>query len=137
MERDERSGSDPITGNGSSSLVFVYGTLLSGQRNHAYLCGAAGLGSVYTEPHYRLVDLGSYPALRNSGDDAIRGELYLVSPEILAALDRLEGHPHFYRRGLVTLDDGRLASTYFLPEDQYENAAQISCWPPEPSLRRC
>ena len=31
----------------------------------------------------------------------IHGELYRVSPTRLAALDRLEGHPHVYRRSRV------------------------------------
>ena len=117
--------------------LFVYGTLLSGQRNHDYLRGAVALGAACTAAEYRLVTLGAYPALRNSGDAAIPGELYLVSSSNLAVLDRLEGHPDFYRRGLVKLDDGRVALTYFLPEDQYKDAEQISSWPPEPSLRRC
>jgi len=130
MERDERPGSNPIARNGCSSLIFVYGTLLNGQRNHDYLRGAVALGAVCTEAEYRLVSLGSYPALRNYGDAAILGELYLVNSSTLAALDRLEGHPDFYRRGLVKLNDGRTALTYFLPADQYKDAEQISCWPP-------
>ena len=42
-------------------------------------------------------------------DELVKGEVYSVSPECLTrSLDRLEGHPNFYRREhrAVTLADG-------------------------------
>ena len=58
------------------------------------------------------------------------GALYLVTEAILTKLDLLEGHPHFYRRGPVHLEDGRLALTYFLSPEQHPEADLILCWPP-------
>jgi gamma-glutamylcyclotransferase (GGCT)/AIG2-like uncharacterized protein YtfP len=50
------------------------------------------------------------------GRDAVPGELYRVTRATLAATDRLEGHPHFYRRQEVELEDGRRALTYLLAD---------------------
>ncbi len=114
---------------GGQSLVFVYGTLMRGQRNHRYLDGAQFLGSVRTAGAYTLVSLGSFPALREHGSSSIAGELYSVGSATLATLDHLEGHPHFYLRGSVQLDDGRTVISYLLPPDQHTEAEQIAGWP--------
>ena len=111
------------------SLLFVYGTLLRGQRNHSSLAAAQYLGRVRTAASYTLVSLGPFPALREGGSAAVEGELYEVDPAILAALDRLEGHPDFYRRGTVLLADGRASVTYFLPAESHPDAEEIDSWP--------
>jgi gamma-glutamylcyclotransferase (GGCT)/AIG2-like uncharacterized protein YtfP len=43
---------------------------------------------------------------------AIRGELYRVDEELLAALDRFEGVPAEYVRETIRLADGGVAQTY-------------------------
>jgi len=115
-------------------MLFVYGTLMRGQRNHRYLEGARFLGAVRTQARYTLVSLGSFPALREQGISSVPGELYSVGPSILAALDVLEGHPDFYRRAQVYLDDGRSVTSYLLPEQHGRDADQIDSWArlPEP-----
>lgn len=81
--------------------VFVYGTLMRGFGNHGLLAGATYLGPAGTAAAWRLLDLGAFPALVSAPDGfaaPVRGELYRVDGATLAALDRLEGHPDFYRR---------------------------------------
>lgn len=106
--------------------VFVYGTLRAGEANHDLLAGHERLGPARTEPRFELVDLGAYPALVPGGDTAIVGEVYRVDGPTLAALDRLEGHPHFYKRVAVRLHDGRLAQAYVLPADAVAGRPRIS-----------
>lgn len=98
--------------------LFVYGTLMTGQRNHGLLqhlnarpgCPARVDGaSLYQregEPYPRLV----YPA-RRLHTAPVFGEVWYVTAAALAALDRLEGAPQvpgmFRRRILpVTLYAG-------------------------------
>jgi gamma-glutamylaminecyclotransferase len=94
--------------------VFVYGTLLSGERNHHLLARARLVGEARTGPRFSLYDLGSFPGLVPNGGHAVAGEVYEVDEPTLAALDRLEGHPDFYRRASVVLDDGTSVQAYLL-----------------------
>ena len=105
---------DPAAG----TLVFVYGTLLSGERNHRLLARARLVGEARTEPRFSLHDLGSFPGLVPDGSHAVAGEVYEVDEPTLAALDRLEGHPDFYRRASVGLDDGTSVLAYLLTSEQ-------------------
>lgn len=101
-------------GTAAHRLVFVYGTLLPGETWHAALAGAIHLGSARTLPVFELLDLGPFPGLVHGGLTAVEGELYLVDDPLLATLDALEGHPEFYRRTTIDLEDGREAFAYLL-----------------------
>lgn len=104
----------------SATLVFTYGTLLSGERNHRLLRTARFAGAAATLPRYELRDLGAFPALVRGGTRAIAGELYDVDAPTLFALDQLEGHPTFYRRARIRLASGTIADTYLLRRDQVD-----------------
>jgi gamma-glutamylcyclotransferase (GGCT)/AIG2-like uncharacterized protein YtfP len=103
---------------GASTRVFVYGTLLQGEGNHDILAGARFLGPARTPPGYALHDLGAFPGLVAGGEHAVEGEVYIVGPDTLARLDQLEGHPRFYRRAPIALEDGSAVETYLLPPDR-------------------
>jgi gamma-glutamylcyclotransferase (GGCT)/AIG2-like uncharacterized protein YtfP len=96
--------------------LFVYGTLKRGCRNHGAMRGAEFAGEAATEPAYLLVNCGSYPGLVRAGKGqagmAIRGELYRVDEELLAALDRFEDEGAEYVRGPIRLADGSEVQTY-------------------------
>lgn len=99
----------------SRTLVFVYGTLLTGESNHRFLHGAHLVGAATTPPAFRLHDLGAFPGLVRGGEHAVAGEVYAVDEVTLASLDRLEDHPRFYRRTSIVLADGAQVQTYLLP----------------------
>ena len=106
--------------------VFVYGSLLSGERNHRVLEGARLIGDARTAPRFSMHDLGSYPAMVADGTHAIIGELYEVDELTLTRLDTLEGHPSYYQRHTITLADSKAAETYLLPRDQADRAPLIA-----------
>jgi gamma-glutamylcyclotransferase (GGCT)/AIG2-like uncharacterized protein YtfP len=95
----------------SMTELFVYGTLLRGQANHHWLQNSEFLGEDFL-PNGCLFDLGAYPMLL-SGSDLIAGEVYSITPQILADLDRLEEHPTVYWREPVILHSGRTAQVYW------------------------
>jgi gamma-glutamylaminecyclotransferase len=100
------------------SLVFVYGSLLSGLGNHRLLASARFFGRGITQPVFTMGDLGSYPGVAAGGRTAIVGEVYEVDDETLAGLDMLEGHPRFYERiqvGVTIEGRARRAWIYLLP----------------------
>jgi gamma-glutamylcyclotransferase (GGCT)/AIG2-like uncharacterized protein YtfP len=106
--------------------LFVYGTLLSEEPNHRVLRGARCLGAARTPPRFTMVDLGTFPGVVAEGATAIVGELYEVDAPTLAALDRLEGHPRFFRRTRIALDDGTEVESYLLTPEQVEARPSIA-----------
>jgi|TARA_R100000935_G_scaffold8691_1_gene18111 gamma-glutamylaminecyclotransferase len=96
-----------VTGGDVFLRVFVYGTLLAGESNHAWLKGASCLGRWTTPPRFTLIDLGPYPVLSAGGRTAVTGEVYRISRLILQRLDVLEGYPADYQRRLIDTPWGR------------------------------
>jgi gamma-glutamylaminecyclotransferase len=91
--------------------VFVYGTLKRGHGNYRVMQEARGrfIGEGRLEGAL-LFNLGPFPGVKliEGGISSVRGEVFEVPPEGLRRLDRLEGHPTFYRRQEVEvrLSDG-------------------------------
>jgi gamma-glutamylcyclotransferase (GGCT)/AIG2-like uncharacterized protein YtfP len=106
--------------------LFVYGSLLPGEAHGARLGASRPLGEASTEARYTLVDLGEYPALLEGGSTSVRGELYDVGAEVLAALDEFEGHPDEYRRVPVRLVSGESVDAYVLPRAQAPDGRVIA-----------
>jgi gamma-glutamylcyclotransferase (GGCT)/AIG2-like uncharacterized protein YtfP len=94
--------------------LFVYGTLRKGQSAHALLQGAPLIAEAWTDPCFELVNMGDYPGLVLGGNTAVRGEIYDVSPNTLAQLDRYEEAPEVYQRATLVVA-GHEVLTYLLP----------------------
>ena len=90
---------------------------MRGGRYHGLLARAAFVGEATTGPGYRLYDLGPYPAMRREGDGTVAGEVYDVDRATLDELDRLEGHPDYYRRVRLRLADGVEVTSYLFADD--------------------
>lgn len=97
-----------------NDFVFVYGSLRRGQPNHSWLAAARFLGYHRTEPRFTMRDLGAFPAAVRSGEMAILGEVYAITPRVLQGLDELEGYPEFYTR-LQLVTPWGAAWIYLLP----------------------
>lgn len=110
----------------SSALIFVYGSLCSGEPAHARLAGAEFLGERWTRPHYTLLDLGAYPGLMASGETRVRGELYRVSAAQLGELDFYEGHPEEFVRVPIDLGPEIEAEGYLWTGNPCEGAVIAS-----------
>lgn len=103
--------------------IFVYGTLMRGGRNEAFLKGARLVSSdaMTLEAVFVMEQFNSSsspgkqtPAVRKGGTGHVRGEVYEVDREGLVALDRLEQNGIRYRREAVALQDGTTAWMYVL-----------------------
>ena len=64
------------------------------------------------------MSLGAFPAMIPGGGKSVAGELYEVDGPTLSALDHLEGHPHFYRRERIRLENGEEVLAYLLTREQ-------------------
>jgi gamma-glutamylcyclotransferase (GGCT)/AIG2-like uncharacterized protein YtfP len=105
--------------------LFVYGTLLAGEREHARLAGAERLGPARTEAIFQLVDLGAYPALVADGTTAIHGELYRLERSALRDLDVFEQVPILFQRMRIPLADGSQVDAYAMSPDQVRGRRRI------------
>ncbi len=91
---------------GAPCCVFVYGTLRRREYNHFWLHNVPLLGRHRTAPCYTLFDLGRYPAAVAGGRTALVGEVYRLTAELLARLDRLENYPSEYTRARMATPYG-------------------------------
>jgi len=99
--------------------VFVYGSLREGgPLHHYYFNKNLFCGKARTAPGYVLFDItnGAFPAMAKSADQSqVYGEVYEVDDSLLAQLDRAEGHPHFYCRTEILLENSETVFAYLLP----------------------
>ena len=82
--------------------VFVYGTLMQGERAHDLLEKELFAGS-YLLRDYAMYDLGSFPGIKPLKGESVLGELYYVDYETLAKLDAYEGNGILYQRTSVKI----------------------------------
>jgi gamma-glutamylaminecyclotransferase len=104
-------------------VLFVYGTLKRGCKNHHHIADQRFLDQARTAPGYALYDLGDYPGLvADAGDtQGVTGELWEVDEAALSRLDEFEGVDEgLYRRQRVELRDSvnhAHAHTYLYARD--------------------
>lgn len=106
-------------------LLFAYGSLMKGERHHEELCGASCLGTVRTLESFRLVDLGLYPAMIESPDMQIEGELYSIPRNLLIRLDGVKELGRLFHRRTIPLESGAEAEAYLMNEDQVRGRRRL------------
>ena len=87
--------------------LIVYGTLMSGERNHKFCKNALSIEPCTVTG--TLYDTGcGFPAFQPEGENTIHAELIEIPLRDWFAIDRLEGYPKLYDRQLYpcTLPDG-------------------------------
>ncbi len=101
----------------SGEYIFVYGTLRKGHRNHRLLENSEFVGYAITKDKYSLF-VDGIPYVVKIPVSKIKGEVYRIDKHTLEKLDRLEGHPDFYKRERidVVINDRIIkAWIYFYP----------------------
>lgn len=109
--------------------VFVYGTLKQGHGNNTFLEESEFLGSLKLKLPFKLYDLGHFPALiADKGKHTIHGEVYEVDAKTMKALDRLEGYPDFYDKGVMKTKFGKTYFYYIKEKDEYMKLIPTGNW---------
>lgn len=106
--------------------LFVYGSLLPGERDHELLTGSCHLGPARTPPEYYLVELNTFPALVRGGRVCVSGELYRVDTATLVRIDIRKEHPILFRRSTIELEGGQLAEAYLMTLDQVRGRRRLA-----------
>jgi len=98
-------------------LFFVYGTLMSGFHNNRLLMGQQLLGEAVTKKKYLMTASGIPYVYEHIPISKIKGELWSVNANAIAAIDALEGHPNWYiRKPIEVIHNGetKIAFIYFM-----------------------
>ena len=95
-------------------LLFIYGTLKRGERNHHALVNAHYLNKSCTSPDYLLVDLGTYPGMVEKPQEgfSVQGELFEIPYKLIIELDKIEDAPFLFNLEPITLANGSKAFAY-------------------------
>lgn len=88
------------------NLVAVYGTLKKGYSNYNhYLTSSKYVGKGETKEKYPLVISGLPYLIEDKGKGHnVEVDVFKVSSGVLGHLDRLEGHPNWYRRKQIDIE---------------------------------
>lgn len=89
-----------------SHAVFVYGTLMQGQRAEHMLNTSVYAGKVLLQD-YAMYHLGSYPGIKPAQGEQVFGELYYVDDETLSQMDEYEENGSLYHRTPVVVWQGQ------------------------------
>ena len=114
----------------NGTKVFVYGTLMRGERAHSYLSKAEFVGE-YRLSDYAIYNLGLYPGIRPKKGCVVYGEVYAVDDRMLRDMDRYEGEGSLYYRTPVTVenDNDRIdAVAYVYVHEIYGNEIAGGRW---------
>lgn len=108
-----------------STLVAVYGTLLSGLHNNYLLNQARFIGKGQSVFHGTMFSAGGFPILSfEEPESKVQVELYEVPDHILARLDALEGYPEWYQRTVKTFEiEGEKIKAYIYHQDLASNSS--------------
>jgi gamma-glutamylcyclotransferase (GGCT)/AIG2-like uncharacterized protein YtfP len=106
--------------------LFVYGTLLTGERDHSLLGSAELLGPAVTLAIFQLVELNVYAALVPDGKLAVHGELYAADLETRRRIDVARQVPILFQRAKLSLADGSEAETYLMTAEQVRGKRRLA-----------
>ena len=84
--------------------IFVYGTLMKGMVNHAFLKDSKFVGKAEVSG-FDMYLLGNYPGVIN-GSGRVKGEIYEISDITLKDINELEGEGYLYVKTKVKTIEG-------------------------------
>lgn len=86
-----------------TELMFTYGTLMRGKRNHHFMKNCVYVGEA-TLDGYGLLEIGTYPGAIPLKGKTVHGEIYKVDEESKIKIDLLEGSQYVCKESFVSKD---------------------------------
>lgn len=119
-KEDDNMMKNELPKNVDENLLFVYGTLMKGERNHYYLKGCKFVGEAIIK-NYELLEVHDYPGMVPSQNGKVRGEVYLIDNQTKKALDILEGSEYDYHDGVVYMNNAQMNVHFY----EYKNSCSL------------
>jgi gamma-glutamylcyclotransferase (GGCT)/AIG2-like uncharacterized protein YtfP len=116
----------PVAASEKPCRLFIYGTLLPGERDHALLSAAEHLGPASTEPAFQLVEVGAYAALVADGKVSVHGELYATDLQTRRQIDIARQVPILFQRVPISLADGTTVEAYVMTAEQVRGKRRLA-----------
>lgn len=112
-----------------NNLVAVYGTLKISKGNHGLLSNSIYMGTARTKDLMRLCVVSLPYLVRGESEEGknVLVELYYVDDSTLASLDRLEGHPVYYKREKMkftpeeSIFSNEVEAWVYMVDERYDN----------------
>ncbi len=82
-----------------AKYIFVYGTLMDGERAHNKLSENTFIGR-YVLPGFAMYNLGEFPGVKENANESVIGEVYEISESQLPEFDYYEGEGYLYTRAV-------------------------------------
>ncbi len=82
--------------------VFVYGTLMQGERAAGMLADGTYKGEFILDD-YALYDLGPFPGIKEMPEECVIGEVYEIPESVIPRMDSYEGEGSLYKREAVSV----------------------------------
>ncbi len=84
--------------------VFVYGTLMQGERASGMLADGIYKGEFVLDD-YAMYDLGPFPGIKEYPGEKVIGEVYEIPDSLIPRMDSYEGEGFLYKRVLVSVSN--------------------------------
>lgn len=110
--------------------LFVYGTLLKGERAHHLLDDSDFCGR-FVLKDCSMYNLGNFPGVKRNNGGYVVGEVYFVSKETLEKIDQYESEGSLYNRTMVKAINGdveEICYSYFYCGEVDEDSIIYGPW---------
>ncbi len=110
-------------------VVFVYGTLMRGERASHMLEKYEYLGE-FTLKDYALYQVSYYPGIKEASGSCVIGEAYRVDDACIKVMDRYEAEGSLYLRKKVRITDGQedMEAFVYVYNQEVKGPAMIGKW---------
>ena len=90
--------------NGRPHAIFVYGTLMAGERA-SYMLDSYEYCDVFCLKDYAMYNVSSYPGIKKKKGECVIGEVYFVDDACIDRMDAYEGEGTLYLRECVKVEN--------------------------------
>lgn len=119
--------------NGRPHAVFVYGTLMRGERA-AYMLEDYEYCDVFCLKDYAMYKVSSYPGIKKKKGECVVGEVYFVDDACIDRIDAYEGEGSLYLRKCVKVESewGNLEAFVYVYNRQMAGSIVRNKWNVKP-----